>query len=110
MLIFPVASEETQWELTEAQIAQWQEIYPQLDVLQECRHAWAWIDANPRKRKKANGMKKFLVGWLNRAKPMRKVETFTMRPDQYGHFPPCQNMQDCTRRVLAEAREKREQV
>ena len=98
------------WDLSDEQLAQWQIIYPDVDVVSECRKAWAWCDANPRNRKKATGMKRFLVNWLNRAKPMRKVETFTEKPDQYGHFPPCQNMQDCTRRVLAEARAEREKV
>ena len=105
MLTFPVKSEETIWELSLAQVAQWQEIYPDVDVMAECRHAWAWIDANPKKRKTARGMKHFLVGWLNRATP-RPVET-QPQPDMYGHVPPCENWQDCTRKALAEAREVR---
>lgn len=44
--------------------------------------------------------------WMDEITPMRNVDTFTQKPDQYGHFPPCQNMQDCTRKALAEARAK----
>jgi len=30
------------------------------------------------------------------------------KPDMYGHFPPCANMQECTRKALDEARAKKE--
>lgn len=110
-MVFPVdGSEEKTWELTAAQLAQWQEIYPDLDVARECRNAWAWIDANPTKRKKATGMKRFLVNWLNRAKPMRKVPVFTEKPDKNGHVPPCTNWMDCNRRALAEWRAEKAQA
>ena len=55
------------WPLTERQVETWQEAYPGLDVLPECRQALAWLEANPTRRKTAKGMARFLVGWLNRA-------------------------------------------
>jgi hypothetical protein len=43
--------------------------YPALDVAAECLKARDWLDANPRRRKTWRGMRRFLVGWLNHAKP-----------------------------------------
>jgi len=102
-MVFPVVGEEHQWELMPAQVALWQELYPDVDVLRECRKAWAWIDANPKRRKKHNGMKKFLVNWLNGAAPTQVVTA-----DRYGHVPPCESWAACVQRVCAEARAKKE--
>lgn len=55
------------WHLVAPQMDVWQQLYPALDVPQECRQAKAWILANQKNRKTADGMMKFLVGWLNRA-------------------------------------------
>ena len=68
-LVFPVVGPRPpyRWVLTEAQIALWVTLFPTLDILAECRAALAWVDANPRRRKTAKGMKRFLVAWLIRA-------------------------------------------
>lgn len=55
------------WTLTEPQLAGWQELYPTLDCLFECKKASAWLEANPQRRKTARGMSRFLLNWLNRA-------------------------------------------
>jgi len=89
------------WELTDEQVQTWRQVYDGVDVERECRHAWAWHDANPSKRKK--NVKAFLVNWLNHAKPVRG----TQAADDRGHVPPCRTVTECTQRALAEAREKR---
>ena len=67
-LAYPVSVLATgDWLLTEAQIETWVTLFPTLDVRAECRAAWAWIDANPTRRKTPRGMKRFLGGWLIRA-------------------------------------------
>jgi|TARA_R110002051_G_scaffold17646_3_gene51497 hypothetical protein len=55
------------WGLYPAQVKAWTLAYPDLDVLGECRHALAFIEANPTKRKTVRGMPRFLVAWLNRS-------------------------------------------
>lgn len=67
VLTFPTVGPVAIWCLTEAQIVKWRELFPALDVLGECRKAWAWCDANPTRRKTAAGMSRFLVRWLSRA-------------------------------------------
>lgn len=55
------------WDLTSEQVSAWANAYPGIDVLAECRHAKAWVDAQPERRKTAHGMPRFLVNWLNRS-------------------------------------------
>ena len=51
--------------------------------------------------------------WLNEERWRQVLEpdeamAATGKPDMYGHFPRCANMQDCTRKALDEARAKKE--
>ncbi len=55
-----------EWSLTEAKVAEYQESFPGVDVLAECRKARQWIIDNPTKRKTARGMPAFLTRWLGR--------------------------------------------
>lgn len=54
------------WMLTEQKLGEWQRSYPHLDVRNQCQRAWQWLRDNPSKRKTANGMPRFLNGWLGR--------------------------------------------
>lgn len=67
VLVFPTVGAVTTWALTTDQVASWTAAYPDLDIVRECRHALAWIQAAPARRKTARGMARFLVSWLNRA-------------------------------------------
>lgn len=42
----------------------WQELYPAVDVRQELRNMLGWLEANPKKRKTATGIKAFITRWL----------------------------------------------
>ena len=53
--------------ILESDVVKWAEAYPAVDVRTEIRQAAAWCDANPRNRKTANGMGRFLVNWLSRS-------------------------------------------
>jgi len=64
ILEFPCNGPVPAWILTEGQLAEWSRLYPGLDVLDQCRRALAWVQANGRKT--AKGMPKFIVNWLNR--------------------------------------------
>lgn len=45
----------------------WQSAYPAVDVLGDLKKMRAWLDANPTRRKTARGIKRFIVGWLERS-------------------------------------------
>lgn len=55
------------WGLAQAKLDEYQQSYPGIDALAECRKALQWSRDNPTKRKTAKGMPKFLSGWLSRA-------------------------------------------
>ena len=55
------------WPLTQAHIDEWSSLFPNLDVIAECRKALAWVQSDETRRKTARGMKRFIVGWLTRA-------------------------------------------
>lgn len=69
MMTYATKGNQRTWTLTPAQVDVWQTVYPAVDVAAECRKAWAWIDANPSRRKTGARMKAFLVAWLNKAAP-----------------------------------------
>lgn len=75
---FPCDGPLPTWQLSKAQVARWSELYPKLDVLDECRKALAWVESNPTNRKTAGRMAAFLNGWLGRS---------TNKPSQV-HQPP----------------------
>ena len=43
------------------------QLYPAVDVEQEFRKMYAWLDSNPKNRKTERGIKQFITGWLGRA-------------------------------------------
>ena len=61
---FPCAGPIKTWTLPAAKLAEWQACYPALDVPAVIRKARQWCMDNPRKRKTAGGMTRFLGGWI----------------------------------------------
>lgn len=53
--------------VTLAEIAEWEQAYPAVDVMAELRKARAWCVANPANRKTGRGIGRFLNSWLSRA-------------------------------------------
>jgi hypothetical protein len=66
-LVFPAIGPDREFLLSEAQVAEWAELYSVIDVRVECRKALAWVKANPNRQKTAKGMPRFLNSWLTRA-------------------------------------------
>ncbi len=64
-----------EWSLTEAKVAEYQESFPGVDVLGECRKARQWVIDNPTKRKTARGMPAFLTRWLGRVQNSGRAAT-----------------------------------
>ncbi len=50
-----------------AEVAEFEQAYPKIDVAAELRKARAWCVANPTQRKTRRGIGKFINGWLSRA-------------------------------------------
>jgi hypothetical protein len=73
-LVFPCVGKAPTYGLPLQQVVEWEQAYPDTDVIGECRKALAWIVATPGRRKTAAGIPRFLVNWLNRAVDSRTAE------------------------------------
>ena len=69
------------YSVTDDDITNYEFLFPGLDIIQQFRYMYAWLEANQPKRKTARGMKKFINGWLTRAHKhiMPKNEAQTWR-------------------------------
>ena len=65
VISFPL-EDGTMYDVLENDVIKYQQLYPDLDVMQELRSMVAWCDANVTRRKKRSGVKRFMNGWLNR--------------------------------------------
>lgn len=52
--------------VTEPLIAEWESLYPAVDVRQELRNQRGWLLAEPRRRKTQRGVNKFINTWLQK--------------------------------------------
>lgn len=98
VLLFPcVGKGPKEWALTAAKLAEYQDAFPGVDALAECRKALQWCRDNPRNRKTAAGMPRFLTNWLSRAqdkgvsgaRPSDRMGRARVQapPGKYDHFP-----------------------
>ena len=56
----------TQFEATAELAQRWQTQFPAVEVAQHLRQMQAWLEGNPRHRKTAAGMTRFIANWLAR--------------------------------------------
>ena len=50
--------------ITQEDVNGWMELYPAVDIMQELRAMKGWCESNPKKRKTAGGIKRFINSWL----------------------------------------------
>ncbi len=74
LLIFPCSGGGTRsWFLSQSKFAEYEEAFPGIDVMAECRKALQWCRDNPTKAKTPNGMPGFLGRWLAKAQDQLRV-------------------------------------
>ena len=56
----------SEFEIREQDVAEWQETFPNVDVMQQLRSMKLWCRDNPKKRKTKNGIRRFVTNWLDR--------------------------------------------
>lgn len=59
-------NDKTMYEVTREDYDKWVSLYPAVDVMQELRNMYGWLDSNPAKRKTRRGIKSFITRWLGR--------------------------------------------
>lgn len=57
-------NDQTEYEITEADVKGWIELYPAVNIMQELRKMKGWAAANPKKRKTKGGILRFINSWL----------------------------------------------
>ena len=70
--VFPCIKNQT-YSVTQSQIDTWMDTYPNVDVELAIKRMLAWLDANPQKRKTANGCPRFINAWLGREQDSGKT-------------------------------------
>ena len=73
-------NDKSEYPIYQSMIDEWNELYPNVDVLQELRKMKGWSNANPAKRKTKKGIQRFINAWLAREqdKP-RKIQQQTTK-------------------------------
>lgn len=59
-------NDKSEYPVYQSMIDEWNELYPNVDVLQELRKMKGWSNANPAKRKTKKGIQRFINAWLSR--------------------------------------------
>lgn len=54
------------FDVTETYLETLRGLYPAVDVDQELRNMYGWLDSNPSKRKTRTGIKRFITNWLSK--------------------------------------------
>ena len=80
----------TDYEVPAELRAELSKTYRNLNLDKELAKMALWLQANPRKRKSARGILRFLVNWLNKAQPeiapmLTKCVRCAMRPALHTH-------------------------
>lgn len=75
------------FEITEAQVREFAELYPAIDVMQTLRAIKAWTISNPKNRKTRSGAMRFVNSWLSRAQNQARTRPGTAPAQQKGALP-----------------------
>lgn len=70
-----ILNDKSRHPIRQAQVDEWSELYPAVDVMQELRKMAGWLDANPSKRKTKRGILRFVNGWLAREQDKGRTPT-----------------------------------
>jgi hypothetical protein len=83
VLTFPcVGNGPREWHLRASKVAEYRESFPALDVLADCRRALQWCRDNPKQKKTARGMTRFLGLWLD--KEQNRARTTSHQRNGFG--------------------------
>ena len=65
--------DKTGYPIYEKDIETWKTIYPAVNIEQEIRNMYGWLDSNPKNRKTKSGIRRFINSWLSRSQNTAKV-------------------------------------
>lgn len=65
--------DKTMYPLYEKDVETWKTIYPAVNIEQEIRNMYGWLDSNPKNRKTKSGIRRFINSWLSRSQNTARV-------------------------------------
>lgn len=75
-----ILNDKTLYDVTQNDFNEYEELYPNVDVMQELRKMKGWLNANPTKRKTKRGIKRFINNWLSREQDKPKPNNVRKEP------------------------------
>lgn len=69
----------TEHEVTEEDLAEYAQLYPAVDVMQQLRNMRGWLMANPSRRKTKRGIKAFISTWLQKEQDHPRARSGTKK-------------------------------
>jgi len=89
-------NDKTEFPVTEGMIAEFEDLYPSVDIRQQLRNMKGWCRSNDKKRKTRNGICKFINSWLadkqnnggGRSDPAGRSTTTTRKTESPPAFSP----------------------
>ena len=73
-------NDKTLYDVTQNDFKEYEELYPNVDIMQELRKMKGWLNANPTKRKTKRGIKRFINNWLSREQDKPKPNNVRKEP------------------------------
>ena len=64
VIISILLNDGSEFPITQDDVTAWADLYQAVDIMQELRKMKGWADANPKKRKTKQGIKRFINSWL----------------------------------------------
>lgn len=80
VIAIPIVSDDNGHPVTAADVSEWQDSFPSVDVLQALRNIRQWNLANPTKRKTSRGVRAHIVSWLTREQDKGRSAPQASRP------------------------------
>jgi hypothetical protein len=65
--------DKSMYPLYEKDVETWKSIYPAVNIEQELRNMFGWLDSNPKNRKTQSGIRRFINNWLSRSQDRAKT-------------------------------------
>lgn len=75
-----ILNDKTLYDVTQSDFKEYEELYPNVDIMQELRKMKGWLNANPTKRKTKRGIKRFINNWLSREQDKPKPNNVRKEP------------------------------
>ena len=72
VILLPLNTKE-EYPIYQADVDEWSELYPSVDVMQQLRNMKGWLDSNPTRRKTKKGIMRFITGWLQKEQDKGRV-------------------------------------